>query len=568
MLRVMRAWKILGVAAGCMLTSHCGESDPAKTGSPADDARQATFRDVESFVGSLGDAPDRAKLVAYFQSRSEFEEAGESEDGSVYARFTDGRLLIVGGARPPATTPVEAPDPAPAAVTDPNLNLGEDLGPAARELPKVGVVRLFDSLGAGFADSMDRIAPQFTSFGYALATGAVQKGTLEEWKTLGNEGYFSVDAHGGTGKGRGAVERDAVWTSTLASAAADAANADDLADNHLVYFVAKNDGKLETHYAVTDLFVAKYVKLADRTVVFVNACHSAATPLAKSFTTANANLYLGWSNAVEDGDAAMTAFYVVDRALGRFKMPPAVKRRVPLTWNELYRDIYLDTNPKTGAPYSHSKSGADLKFSAGPGDVFVLPPAITAGRMSTATREIVLTGNFGTVPGTVWENPAEDGSGGTSIAVKSWTADTIVATGTAITPLVVAKVDTRRTNVFRIPGGEYRLYNNTDAKYQFRVRDRIVVYRSGEKVYEDPLDRVDGLHDPIKFVAMSGDTLKIEVYAAPGSSFGGMGPVVVRTPSRRYPPVVAQGALDLPPNATTGLALTRELPLWHAEPIE
>jgi hypothetical protein len=564
----MKSWLRLLVA--CVLTTawSCGGGDSTGGASPADNDRQTALRGVEGFVASLPntDAASRTKIAEYLKSRPEFEDAEALDDGSVYARFTDGRLLIVAAPRVPSDTPVDAPDPSPALVTDRDkLNPGP--GTLARDVPKLGVVKLFDSLGTGFRDTMGTLATQYTSVGYQLASGSVQKGTLDDWKTLGNEGYFSVDAHGGSAKGRGAVERDAIWTETVSSAEGDAANKAQLDENSVAYMMATNNGKLETHYAVTDLFVSKYVKFADRTVVFVNACSSAREPLAKAFTTSNANLYLGWSKSVEDTDAAYFAYYLADRVLGRFKMPPAITGApVPMSWNEFYADIKTAVNPKTNDRYAHSKAAnAELMVFAGPGSVFTLPPRIHSGRMNTDTLEIILTGNFGTVPGTVLENPNDDGTGGKEIPVVSWTEDTIKATGTSTTaPKVIAKVDTRRTNVFKIPGGEYTMYG-PDPGYTFRVRNRLVIYRNATKVFEDPADRADGPHERIKFQAMSGDTLKVEVYSK--GNFGGLGQCGAQTPSRHFLTIAALGTTDLIPNANTGLALSRTFPLWLAEPV-
>lgn len=569
----MKSW--LRPLVACVLTIlwSCGDSGSdgagGSGGSPADTARISTLHAVEDFLASLQgprDAAAQAKIVDYLKSRPEFEAAEALDDGALYGRFTDGRILIVPAPRTTSPTPLDAPDSSPAAVTNPDtMNPGP--GTLARDVPKVGVVKLFDSLGTGFKDSMAGLATQYTAFGYELASGAVQQGTLDEWKALGNEGYFSVDAHGGSGKGRDGSERIAIWTGTVASAEVDAANKAQLDENSVLYMTAENNGKMETHYAVSDLFIKKYVKFADRTVVFINACHSGNVDLGKAFTSSNANLYLGWSRAVEDTDASYFAYYLADRMLGRFKMPPATTGvKVPMTWNQFYQDIATAVNPKTQDRYAHSKSGAELKVYAGPGTVFTLPPSILSGRMNTDTKEIILNGNFGSVRGTLVENPNDDGTGGKEIPVVSWTEDTIKATGTATeAPKVIAKVDTRRTNVFKIPGGQYIIYGNT-LDHTFRVRDRITVYRNSTKVFEDPADRADGPHQPIRFQAMSGDTMRIEVYAK--GNYGGAGWCGVQTPSRHFLPMIGDGTLDLSPNKTTGLALTRDFRLWHAEPAQ
>jgi hypothetical protein len=567
----MKSWLRPLVACVLTLVSGCGGSEnTGSSGSPADNARITTLHAVEDFIASQEgpqDAASRDKIAQYLKSRPEFEAAEALDDGSVYGRFTDGRILIVAAPRIVSGTPVDAPDPSPVAITDPDtMNPGP--GTLARDVPKVGVVKLFDSLGTGFGNTMPTLAAQYTSFGYQLATGAVQGGSLEEWKALGNEGYFSVDAHGGTGKSRDGTERLGIWTGTVASAEVDAANSAQLDENSLVYLAASNNGKTETHYAVTDLFITKYVKFADRTVVFINACNSGKVPLAKAFTGSNANLYLGWSAPVEDTDAGTFAYYLADRVLGRFKMPPAKTGvKVPLTWNEFYTDITTAVNPKTNDRYAHSKTAnADLKVFAGPGTVFTLPPTILSGRMNSESKEVLLFGNFGSVPGTVVENPNDDGTGGKEIPVVSWTETSIKATGTAVdAPKIIAKVDTRRTNVFKIPGGQYIIYGAA-LDHTFRVRDRIAVYRNSTKIFEDPADRVDSPHAPIRFQAMSGDAMRVQIYSS--GTYGGAGRCGVQTPSRHFMTLIADGTLDLSPNKTTGLALTRDYRLWDAEPVQ
>lgn len=537
------------LAAPVVLGLHCGSGGAENPGASSD-ANYETIRAAEGFLDS-NQAATPQEIATFLSGRPDVEIAEANADSSVYARFKNGRTLVVGGPRAPSSEPLPEMSSDPPPITDPVLDL------AVKDLPKVGIVKLFDSLDGGYADTLPTLARQYAQLGYAIASDSVQRGTIEEWRALGNEGYFVVDAHGGSEKGRDGLEHQAVWTGSVASKELDLANAKDLDEGRLVYFAAKNNGKTETHYAVTDLFVSQ-IKFADRTVVFFNACSSGAIPMAKAVVNANANLFLGWTKPVDDKDAAFAAYYIADRTLGRFKLPPQVTGpKVPLTWNELYADMPVTINPATGVPYTKSKAvGAELAFYGGPGDGASIPPIVSTGSINSTTKEFTLIGVFGPTPSTLIENPNNDGTGGTPVTVKSWAFDRIEGVGITAKSTIMVKVGERRSNIFRFPGGTYTLMGGTAIDVPFRVRERMVISLNNQKILEDPIDRVDGPHPAFSFEAMTGDTLKIEVFS--NGLYGGLGPLALQTPFKRAATLVGIATVDLMPSNTTRIAFSRE----------
>lgn len=87
--------------------------------------------------------------------------------------------------------------------------------------------------------------------------------------------------------------------------------------------ITKPDGTKEAIrvYAITDLFIARHLKMAANAFVGMDSCTSNASPLRTAFQTANAGTYVGW-NALAGYSSGERFQLMFDRLLGANLEPP------------------------------------------------------------------------------------------------------------------------------------------------------------------------------------------------------------------------------------------------------
>ena len=301
---------------------------------------------------------DRAALLTYFESNPQFELSGEADDGSVWARFTDGRLVII---RPPIPklSEGEATLPPSSDLTSPGVSYAPPAVPvtAAPDSPQEGkavaVARqqegrkdnlpasdkavVMSALGAYSGNAPSVVSKWLTDNGYPSQPAPA---TVESLKAVQDVGVFYFYTHGGSGclgtfeackakytpAAPGAPTAAtpqvaytyALWTSTPVSKANDATFKADLDGKFLAYsyadsFDVKDKEDLQWRYAITDTFVVKYMLFSQDSLVFINACSSMASTLPKALRTAKASVAVGWSDVAEPLDRPQ---YFFDRLLG------------------------------------------------------------------------------------------------------------------------------------------------------------------------------------------------------------------------------------------------------------
>src|SRR5512143_2613677 len=98
--RVVHALVTGLLIAGCSSSTDSsgggggGGPGPTLTDEQRFAALEAVSAKIDALTGADADSR-RAELLAYLESREEFEASGTNTDGSLWARFTDGRLFLI-----------------------------------------------------------------------------------------------------------------------------------------------------------------------------------------------------------------------------------------------------------------------------------------------------------------------------------------------------------------------------------------------------------------------------------------------------------------------------------------
>ena len=274
-------------------------------------------------------------MLTWVRARAGFEASGTSVTGGVWARFRDGRLLVIEnphanfarstataaaqGDAAPGAAAASAPSAmlaahgtislaAPAAVAGPAMAPAPaDLpwgprhastagparaaaaapavaaaGPSASELPWSRKARLFHTFGtdpgvrAQIQAPIDQMTTWLADADYLPTRMPEGDVSVEALRAMQGDGFVQVNAHGDKGVLRGGDTLYVMSTSTRVGVTTDVGYADDLNNRRLAYFVGDMGGTAhEGVYAITPEFVRTYVGFAEHAVVFLNVCWSA-----------------------------------------------------------------------------------------------------------------------------------------------------------------------------------------------------------------------------------------------------------------------------------------------------
>jgi len=330
---------------------------PGGQSGPIDDGERIATLDAISEVVETSTLPDgevdRAALLKYFESNPAFELSGEAPDGSVWARFTDGRLVIIPAsvAEAPdeaATTPSPASDLLPPygepLTGDTTVSLEHARGGravyslrqqgAGFNLPMSDTAIVMDSLGAGFAHPGAKINSWLKQNHYSSST---PEPSVDELKKVRDVGVFYISTHGGQGclgefeacqavqtPGATPTSRTeytyALWTTTSVTAEDDIIYKADLDGKYLAYMLAEpsEDQAGVWRYAITGKFVAEKMSFSTDSLVFIDACSSMGSTLPSDLKEAGASVVVGWTASTSSKDRPA---YFFDRMLGINKSP-------------------------------------------------------------------------------------------------------------------------------------------------------------------------------------------------------------------------------------------------------
>lgn len=422
----------------------CKEEDNESPGTTAEeiapDKRAVIISACELKFASLQNksAPEAGKeIAAWLATQPEFIESGYDEAGqNAWGIFSDGRFLLIGNNRQPGS-----PD-------DLNSRVGvlsEAINGRANELPFEKRVRLLSGLGDYFIDYRFLIGSYFKSPKTAYVP-TEESATIDVLKTINEEtGVLYLNTHGGHARLKDSLKINGttipisfagLWTSDVRSNENDAKYKDDLSSHTLGYMIAynKKDGLglpvAETHYAITDKFIKKYIKLGANALVYMDACGSLGADLTRAiFSSAVGNkaTYVGWSAPATDRDACKSATFFFDRMLGARNKTPGSEKETPdqrpfdvesVLWDLRAKGLGVSTNNGVKATLDYASSGQ--------ADPEILAPSISYLDIDEFTSKLTINGRFG-------DDPRQNGTGevtvnGQKVTIESWEKDKIECT--------------------------------------------------------------------------------------------------------------------------------------------
>ncbi len=458
----------LMVALAATMSGCAGESsgpddidEGGSSGPLTDERRIATLREVINRIPALTGSDANARrqeMLAVLRGRPEFEEVGEDEDGSLWARFTDGRLFVIIANRD-ALTQAEVDsivadlDLTSAPASPAGLAAASLPGPP-NGLPKSENARFY--LGGeppGYPTVIPWLQQIVKSRGYVITPGA-GIGTIDDLKNVSGDGIFYWTSHGGPGRRRDGSRGYGIASATQISVLNDIRYKQDWDSLRLVYTtrVTRNflpswgvNDSLPAYYAITAEFVRRYMSFEKDSFIYLGAC-SAMSPanieLAQAFAD-KGGVVAGWTSSFSSGKDAQTAMYVFDRLLGANLYRPESPRQRPFDYVSIKANM---------APYDEESIGtaagipviSEFTFLPGSNGISgLLAPSIQHMFMNEETGRLVLAGKFGSEMGRAEVD-------GVARPVRRWSEDTveidIPVTGNGSAGNVVVYSRNRRSN--------------------------------------------------------------------------------------------------------------------------
>ncbi|MCE9558058.1 MAG: hypothetical protein K8R88_03835, partial [Armatimonadetes bacterium] len=422
---------ILVLAITALAIAGCGGGGAAGGGGGGGGtSRAAILAELQTkfatFDGTNPDAENQ-QMLDLMRANSQFEEAGLSDAGGVWGRFTDGTTLVIGNNIGPST---EVPPPL-ARTNQRTRSYG---------LPTSENVMVGTAVGSVFENGNAEIADMFRTQTYAVVEDLP---TVDALKSFNKLGVLYLTTHGcNTPIVRGGPQVFVAWTATkwvATPAGVPDRYAADLRDGSLTYYMARTyeDAgdtpivRVETHYGFTSKFVAKYWtgKFNENSFVYMNACSSAslnAFEFEFACLQAGASAYVGWTNTMVIADGLTSGAYLFDRMLGGnafdAESPPQRAFAYPAILAEMATHkrtnkptMYDETiNPKTNLTAKLQMLTLNLAFGQ-------LAPSIEVLTVDEQKDELTISGVFGDVKGDVLMNNHP-------MTIKTWTANQIVCT--------------------------------------------------------------------------------------------------------------------------------------------
>lgn len=385
-----------------------------------DTLRVLTLSDVaEHLDGWWSEGPDTvaARTLAYLNTIPMFEEVGRSGPTGVWARFDDGRLLIIpnnlqpgapedtlellSGESPvalaPAGTPrtkiIDAGRKAMRALRVPTSGL---------ELPKSRQFRVWDGINGCYLTPRNRIRALLREGGYVEAPALSP--TVDGFLKVRGDGVFVLFSHGDAGQLKDRSNVYAVWTSTNVGYPEEALY-DAYFDSHeLAYMImpgrdAQGGCSTVTNYGITATFVARRMSFTENSLVYLNVCQSgsaAAGDFRQALANAGASVVVGWDGNVSVGTTFKTLPYLIDRLLGANEVQP---RENP---KQRAFNIYdVRDNMAAVGRVTEPLTGATLEVFRLSGDFGLLAPTIQFLSIDDDGQQprLIIAGLFGTDPG-------------------------------------------------------------------------------------------------------------------------------------------------------------------------
>jgi len=410
--------------------------------------RGVVFNSLDSAFSSLGGMPADSvatNLASFLNSQPGIDTAGVIDSVSVWAWFTDGRILLVPNNRPstgPALDAGDWPESSLGTVIPPDFVIPErrftdwevtaelnraPADPAADdpELPFSIQARVISTLSTScFTTGAPLIRTLLEDHGYVTVPST---GSVPALLNVSGDGVFYMDAHGGMGADNDTNQFLAVWTATPYSPDNDSIFAGMLRRDELVYmYCSDRDPSTGTciehfRYAYTAKFVAQYMSFVPNSLVIIAACQTDSLPsLRQGFAAAGASVFAGWSRTVRDFPANRGGEFLLDRTLGANsskltpkETPPQRPFNVDLVWQDM-KNRGFDTDPNNQAKLRVRHLGDNFG---------ILAPSIRYMFVIENSDSFFVTGDFGSDPGAAGRVIV----GGTELPILEWTPDMITA---------------------------------------------------------------------------------------------------------------------------------------------
>jgi len=284
------------------------------------------------------------QMLAWVQSRPEFQQSGLTDVGDVWAIYTDGQLFIV-----PTGFDFSNPDLS-GLGGPPKLKL-DHRADKTLELPSTLNVRLAAVRTQNILTVVNQFGGWFRDAGYNVAVA--NELTVGDFKTInGSHSLVYLDTHGirlapNTPYNPTDQPRLLVSTNTYLTKSVHETYLNEIKSGALVPFPAffgfVTPGgfivRAKPTVCITAKFVRENMKFAPDSFVFVNACSSYTNDFRDACFEAGASVYAGWTNWVADIDAMTVAARLFDRMLGANRDQPPTPRRAAQNWVAVYNDL-------------------------------------------------------------------------------------------------------------------------------------------------------------------------------------------------------------------------------------
>lgn len=259
---------------------------------------------------TLPRAQRHANLVAWAKANPLVQDAGvEPSTDNVWVLYKDGDGTMYIDNRAPKPTPISPP-------TLPTIKKNDVPG-------DVKATVIWSLEDHKFEDVTESVRLDLNNHGYNGTRYA--KPTLEQLRqAINGSGVLFWQAHSGIGRaviGSQVHTRFGINVGTPATVelGKDAYRAYREAGELFVVGleILKPDGTTEAVpvYAITDLFISRYLRMAPNAFVGIDSCTSSASPLRTAFQTANAGTFVGW-NALSGYESGRRFQLMFDRLLG------------------------------------------------------------------------------------------------------------------------------------------------------------------------------------------------------------------------------------------------------------
>jgi hypothetical protein len=427
---------------------------------------------------------DNKSMLNWLQGRPEYEASGISKSGSVWARFTDGRVVGLLRSQDAKGRPIRGSGGGGQSSPgqDPKAYAQDDkksmfMMPSSRQVRICSHPTLAKPDRSGTTEVLPaQVEKWFEAAGYTVAHGDA---TIEGLIKTSGDGVFYFDTHGGNFPIGGEDVVD-VASNTEADDEHEVLYADDLKENRIHNVVIRGYPGLGLAgwYAFTPSFVTEHMSFADNAFVFLNGCDTAANEsMRNACFEKGASVYAGWTTSIGDDQAYRASVFLFDRLLAANRYVPEAPKQRPFEFGAVYRDM-RSRNYDTGLgllsdaekpPFDDARAGAPqdpspasqltrdkatslLAIHHKSGHVFTgLRPSIAELVVFETLEELHLLGYFGARQGSVKIN-------GHAVTVKSWKQDTVTvalpSSGPGSAGPVVVEVDGRQSNT--VPLTEWR----------------------------------------------------------------------------------------------------------------